>query len=129
MNLKITSVVIVFVAVLLLAQSITVVEAHHKEKDNGEIRKSAEAKSKEYDAKYDNKVTKKSATSAQKSKAFLDYKGNFTVWKSAKELWKIAKSSGIESNINGNKTLVDVAKISKDVAWKTYQEVKNKKLR
>ena len=49
MNLKITSVVIVLVAVLLLAQSITVVEAKHKVKDQGEIRKAAEVKSDDYD--------------------------------------------------------------------------------
>ena len=125
MNLKITSVVIVLVAVLLLAQSITVVEAKHKAKDNGEARKSAEAKSKEYDEK----ITSKSATSDQKRKAFSDYKIAFTAWKSAKELWKAAKITEIESNISGNQTLVDAAKITKDDAWKTYQDVKKKKLR
>ena len=125
MNLKITSVIIVLVAVLLLAQSITVVEAKHKAKDTGEARASAEVKSEEFDEK----VTSKSATSEQKKKAFSDYKIAFTAWKSAKELWKTAKVTGIESNITGNQTLVDVAKITKDNAWDTYQEIKKKKLR
>ncbi len=49
MNLKITTAVIVLVTVLLLAQSVSVVEAHHKSKDKGDIRKSAETKSKSYD--------------------------------------------------------------------------------
>lgn len=125
MNLKITGVVIVLVAVLLLAQSITVVEAKHKAKDTGEARASAEVKSKEFDKK----VTSKSATSEQKRKAFSDYKIAFTAWKSAKEVWKATKVTGIESDINAKKVLVDAAKITKDDAWKTYQDVKKKKLR
>lgn len=125
MNLKITGVVIVLVAVLLLAQSITVVEAKHKAKDNGEARKAAEIKSIEFDKK----VTSKSATSEQKKKSFSDYKIAFTAWKSTKDLYKEAKLTGVESNISGNQTLVDAAKITKDDAWKTYQDVKKKKLR
>jgi len=125
MNLKITSVVIVLVAVLLLAQSITVVEAKHKAKDTGDARKSAEAESTEFDKK----VTSKSATGEQKKKAFSDYKIAFTAWKSAKDLYKVAKVTGIESNITGNQTLVDTAKITKDNARDTYQEIKKKKLR
>ena len=125
MNLKITSVVIVLVAVLLLAQSITVVEAKHKAKDTGEARKSAETKSTEFDKN----VTGKSATGEQKKKAFSDYKIAFTAWKSAKDLYKAAKLTGISSNITGNQTLVDTAKITKDTAWDTYQEIKKKKLR
>jgi len=124
-NLKITSVVIILVAVLLLAQSITVVEAKHKAKDTGEARKAAETKS----AEFDKKVTVKSATSEQKKKAFSDYKISFTAWKSAKDLYKAAKLTGVESNIAGNQTLVDTAKITKDNAWDAYQEIKKKKLR
>ena len=123
MNLKITSVVIALVAVLLLAQSITVVEAKHKAKDTGEARKAAETKSVEFDKK----VTSKSATSEQKKKAFSDYKISFTAWKSTKDLYKAAKLTGVESNISGNQTLVDAAKITKDNAWDTYQEIKKKK--
>ena len=125
MNLKLTSVVIVLVAVLLLAQSITVVEAKHKAADNGEARAAMKAKS----TTFDEKVTSKSATSEQKKKAFSDYKIAFTAWKSAKELWKAAKVTGVDSNISGNKTLVDTAKITKDNAWDTYQEIKKKKQR
>ena len=125
MNLKITGVVIVLVAVLLLAQSITVVEAKHKAKDTGEARASAETKSTEFDEK----VTSKSATRDQKREAFSDYKIAFTAWKSAKELWKVAKVTGIESSISGNQTLVNTAKITKDTAWDTYQEIKKKKIR
>ena len=125
MNLKITSVVIALVAVLLLAQSITVVEAKHKVKDTGDARKAAETKSVEFDKK----VTSKSATSEQKKKAFSDYKISFTAWKSTKDLYKAAKLTGVESNISGNQTLVDAAKITKDNAWDTYQEIKKKKLR
>ena len=126
MNLKILPSVIVLVTALLLVQSISVVNAHHNDnEDPNAARDAAKAKSK----KFDEKETSKSATSAQKREAFSDYKIAFTAWKSAKELWKTAKSSGIESNINGNKTLVDAAKITKDNAWDTYQEVKKKKLR
>ena len=125
MNLKITSVVIVLVAVLLLAQSITVVEAKHKAADNGEARAAMKAKS----TTFDEKVTGKSATKEQKRAAFSDYKIAFTAWKSAKELWKAAKVTGVDSNISGNKTLVDTAKITKDNAWDTYQEIKKKKQR
>jgi len=124
-NLKITSVVIVLVAVLLLAQSITIVEAKHKAKNIGEARKAAEAESKEFDKK----VSPNSATSEQKRKAFSDYKIAFTAWKSTKDLYKAAKVTGIESNITGNQTLVDAAKIIKDNAWDAYQDVKKKKLR
>jgi len=124
-NLKITSVVIVLVVVLLLAQSITVVEAKHKAKDTGEARKAAEAESVEFDKK----VTSKSATRDQKREAFSDYKISFTAWKSAKELWKVSKLTGVESNISGNQTLVDAAKITKYNAWDSYQEIKKKKLR
>ena len=49
MHVKTVSVVIVLVAVLLLAQTVSVVEAHHKKNDKGETRKAAEKKSEAYD--------------------------------------------------------------------------------
>jgi len=125
MNLRALLSVVVLVTALLLVQSISVVDAHHRDADSGEARKAAEAKSEEFDEKN----TSKSATRDQKREAFSDYKIAFAAWKSAKELWKTAKSSGVESNIDGNQTLVSAAKITKDEAWETYQEIKKKKLR
>lgn len=122
MNLKITSVVIVLVAVLLLAQSITVVEAKHKAKDNGEIRKDAEKKSIPY-----NEAAQ--AVIDEKRKAFVAYKVAFDAWKIAKEDYKDAKTSGVQTTIDEKKVLLDVAKITKDKAWKTYQESKKLKTR
>ena len=55
-------------AVLLLAQSITVVEAKHKAADNGEARAAMKAKS----TTFDEKVTSKSATKEQKRAVILD---------------------------------------------------------
>ena len=49
MHVKTVSVVIVLVTVLLLAQTVSIVDAHHKSKDKGETRKAAETKSTEND--------------------------------------------------------------------------------
>lgn len=124
MNLKITSVVIVLVAVLLLAQSITVVEAKHKAKDAGDARKSAETKSVPYDKQGNLKTV-----IDEKRKAFLAYKTAFDAWKITKEEYKTAKISGVQTTIDAKKVLLDAAKITKDKAWKTYQDAKKLKAR
>jgi len=116
--------VVAIVTVLLLIQTVSVVEAHHKKKDSGETRKAAEIKSE----KYDNGGNLKT-TIEEKREAFLAYKIAFDAWKSAKELWKTAKSSGTTSDISGNQTLVDATKVTKDEAWETYQDAKKKKAR
>ena len=126
MNLRVFPSVVVLVTALLLVQSISVVNAHHNDNEDPDAaRDAAKTKSEEFDEK----ETSKSATRDQKREAFSDYKIAFKAWKTAKSLLKTAKVSGIDSNISGNQTLVDTAKITKDNAWDTYQEVKKKKLR
>jgi len=122
MHVKTASVVIVLVTVLLLAQTVSIVEAHHKPKDKGEIRKTAEKKSEDFDKdkkiKYD-----------EKRKAFKAYKVAFKAWKIAKESWKTAKISGDQTVIDAKKVILDAAKIIKDKALKEYQDGKKKKIR
>ncbi len=124
MNLKITSVVIVLVAVLLLAQTVSIVEAKHKAKDTGEERKSAETKSDDYDNEGNLKTIIK-----EKRDAFVAYKVAFDAWKIAKEDYKAAKTSGVQTTIDAKKVILDAAKITKDKAFKTYQDAKKLKAR
>jgi len=127
MTLRIVPTVVLLVTTLLLVQTISIVDAHHNDNEDPDaVREAAEKKSEEFDQK--ERDEGRSATRDEKREAFSDYKIAFTSWKSAKELLKIAKISGVDSNINGNQTLVDAAKITKDGAWDTYQEVKKKKL-
>ncbi len=124
MNIKTVSVVIVLVTVLLLAQTVSIVEANHKPKDKGETRKAAEKKSEDYDPQGNLKKT-----IDEKRKAFLAYKAAFKAWKIAKEAWKTAKSSGDQTVIDTKKVILDKAKITKDVALKKYLDAKKKRSR
>ncbi len=119
MNLKITSVVIVLVAVLLLAQTVSIVEAKHKAKDTGETRKAAETKSVDYDNEGNLKTTIK-----EKRDAFVAYKVAFDAWKTAKDSYKTAKKSGVLTDIDAKKVILDKAIIVKDTALKKYLDSK-----
>ncbi len=124
MQVKTASIVIVLVTVLLLAQTVSVVEAHHKPKDKGEIRKAAEKKSENYDPQGNLKKT-----IDEKRKAFIAYKAAFKAWKIAKEAWKTAKISGDQTVIDAKKVILDKAKIVKDTALKKYLDAKKMKAR
>ena len=124
MHVKTVSIVIVLVTVLLLAQTVSIVDAHHKSKDKGETRKAAETKSKDYDPQGNLKKT-----IDEKRKAFIAYKIAFKAWKIAKEEYKIAKGSGDQTTIDAKKVILDAAKITKDKALKEYQDAKKKKAR
>jgi hypothetical protein len=127
MNLRIVPTVVLLVTAILLAQTISVVYAHHNDNEDPDaVRETAKKKSEEFEQKEIKEG--RSATSDQKRKAYSDYKIAFTAWKSAKELLTTAKSTGVESIISGNQTLVDAAQITRDNAWDTYQEVKKRKL-
>ena len=122
MYVKTASIVIVLVTVLLLAQTVSVVEAHHKSKDKGEIRKAAEKKSKDYDSQGNLKKT-----IDEKRKAFVDYKAAHKAWKIAKDAWRTAITAGDQTVIDAKKVILDAAKITKDKAYKEYLDAKKKK--
>lgn len=124
MHVKIVSVVIVLVTVLLLAQTVSIAEAHHKPKDKGEMRKAAEKKSEDYDPQGNLKKTIE-----EKRKAFVAYKASFKAWKTAKEVWKTAKISGDQTVIDAKKVILDAAIIVKDKALKEYLNAKKMKAR
>lgn len=124
MNVKILSAVIVVATILLLAQTVSIVDGHHKTKDNGEIRKSAEEKSEPYDKQGNLKTTIE-----DKKKAFKEYKIAFDAWKTAKEAYKVAKTSGDMTAIDAKKVILDTAEITKDNALKKYLDAKKKRSR
>jgi len=124
MHVKTASIVIVLVTVLLLAQTVSIVDAHHKPKDKGEIRKVAEKKSEDYDPQGNLKKT-----IDEKRKAFIAYKAAFKEWKIAKEAWKTAKISGDQTVIDAKKVILDAAIIVKDKALKEWQDAKKLKRR
>lgn len=124
MHVKTASIVIVLVTVLLLAQTVSIVDAHHKPKDKGEIRKAAEKKSEDYDPQGNLKKT-----IDEKRKAFIAYKAAFKEWKIAKEEWKTAKISGDQTVIDAKKVILDAAIIVKDKALKEWQDAKKLKRR
>jgi len=124
MHVKTASIVIVLVTVLLLAQTVSIVDAHHKPKDNGEIRKAAEKKSEDYDPQGNLKKT-----IDEKRKAFIAYKAAFKAWKIAKEEWKTAKISGDQTVIDAKKVILDATIIVKDKALKEWQDAKKLKRR
>ena len=119
MHLRNTSTVLVLAAVLLLAQTISVVDAAHKSANDPDPRKIDEKKT------TDDKKDKKIKNDA-KRKAFLAYKASFDAWKTAKEVHKTAKIIGIQTDIDAKKVILDAAKIAKDAALKNYNNEKNK---
>ncbi len=119
MHVKTVSVVLVLVTVLLLAQTVSIVDAHHKPKDKGEIRKTAEKKSEDYESQENLKNT-----IDEKRKAFKDYRIAFKAWKIAKDTWKTAKISGDQTVIDAKKVILDKAIIVKDTALKEYLDSK-----
>ena len=122
MHVKTASVVIVLVIVLLLAQTVSIVDAHHKPKDKGEIRKATEKKSDE--------ITENlKKTIDEKREAWVAYKAAFKAWKIAKEAWKTAKISGDQTVIDAKKVILDAAIIVKDKALKEWQDAKKLKTR
>lgn len=113
MHLKTTSVVLVLAAVLLLAQTVSIVDATHKSKNDKDPRKVAEEREKDLD-----KV--KETKNIDKRKAFNDYLVTFKEWKIAKQEYKTAKSSGDQTVIDAKKIILDKAIITKDEALKKY---------
>ena len=122
MHVKTASIVIVLVTVLLLAQTVSIVDAHHKPKDKGEIRKAAEKKSEDYNLQ-------EQKTIDEKKKAFIAYRTAFKEWKIAKEEWKTARTSGDQTVIDAKKVILDAAIIVKDKALKELQDAKKLKRR
>ena len=113
MHIRNTSLVLALAAVLLLAQTISVVDAAHKSKTDIDKRKAAEAQDVS-DKK--SKVVKND----EKRKAFAAYKVAFDAWKTAKDSYKTAKKSGVQTDIDAKKVLLDAAKITKDEALRNY---------
>lgn len=124
MNVKTVSVVIVLATVLLLAQTVSIVEAHHKSKDKGEIRKAAEKKSEAYDPQGNLKTVVD-----EKRKAWVAYKTAHKVWKIAKDEWRTAIIAGDQTVIDAKKVILDAAIILKDKALKEWQDAKKLKSR
>ena len=124
MHVKTASVVIVLVTVLLLAQTVSIVDAHHKPKDKGEIRKAAEKKSEVYDPQGNLKKT-----IDEKRKAWVAYKAAFKAWKIAKDAWVTAMIAGDQTVIDAKKVILDATIIVKDKALKEWQDAKKLKTR
>ena len=118
MHVRNTSTILVLAAVLLLAQTISVVDAAHKSANDPDPKKVAEAQDV---ADKKAKVEKND----EKRKAFAAYKDAFDAWKSAKDAYKTAKKSGVQTDIDAKKVILDVAKIAKDEALKKYNDTKN----
>ena len=111
--------------VLLLAQTVSVVEGHHNtDPRNKAAREAAETKSEDYD----NEGNKKEVIE-EKKEAFVAYKAAFAAWKTAKENYKSAKSSGVQDDIDATKIIFDAAKITKDNAYQDYKDALKKKAR
>ncbi len=111
--------------VLLLAQTVSVVDAHHDtDPRNKEARSTAEVKSEDYDNQGNKKVVIE-----EKKDTFLAYKVAFVAWKTAKENYKSAKKSGVQDDIDATKVILDAAKITKDKAYVDYKEALKKKAR
>jgi hypothetical protein len=125
MNIKVISVMMVLLTTLLLAQTVSIVDAHHNPDSRNENgRKAMEEKSKDYD-----KQGNKKEVIEEKKKAFLAYKTAFAAWKTAKEDYKSAKSSGEQTVINAKKVILDAAKIVKENAFAEYKEALKHKAR
>ncbi len=119
MNIRTVSVVLVVVTVLLLAQTISIAEAHHKTKDKGETRKAAEKKSENYDPEGNLKET-----IDEKRKAWVAYKVAFKAWKITVDDWRTAKITGDQTVIDAAKVILDAATVAKDEAYKEYLNAK-----
>ncbi|KAF6247068.1 hypothetical protein C6990_05135 [Nitrosopumilus sp. b3] len=125
MNSKIISSTIMLVTILLLAQTVSVVDAHHDtDPRNKAARDTAETNSEPYD----NQGNKKEVIE-EKREAFEAYKEAFAAWKTAKENYKSAKSSQVQDDIDATKVILDAAKITKDNAYDDYKEALKKKAR
>ena len=124
MHVKTVSVVIVLVTVLLLAQTVSIAEAHHKNKDKGEIRKAAEKKSESYDPQGNLKKTVD-----EKRKAWVAYKAAVKEYKIAKDAWRTALTVGDQTVIDEKKVILDASIIVKDKALKEWQDAKKLKAR
>jgi len=111
-NVKIASVVIVLVTVLLLAQTVSIIDATHVSKGK-DARKAAEEREKDL-AKEEN------TNGDEKRKAYADYRAAFKAWKTAKEALRTAVSLGDQTVIDAKKVISDNAKIAKDVAHEKY---------
>jgi len=133
-NVKIASVVIVLVTVLLLAQTVSIIDATHVSKDK-DARKAAEEREKDLakEEKTNGKDARKAAEEREKDlakeektngdekrKAYADYRTAFKAWKTAKEALRTAVSLGDQTVIDAKKVISDNAKIDKDVAHKKY---------
>jgi len=113
------------ISALLLAQSISMVEAtHNSDPKNEKDRTAAEEKSKDFD-----KDGNKKDVIKEKRDAFVAYKAAFKAWKVAKENYKTAKSSGVQEDIDSTNLILNAAKITKDNALKTYKDTLKKKAR
>ncbi len=121
MNVKTISVIFVLVTVLLLAQTISAVDAKHNPKNN-DTRKKSEIKSKEI-------TVIEKTTIDDKKKAWTEYRIAFDAWKTAKEAYKVAKISEDQTTIDAKKVILDAAEITKDNALKKYLDAKKKKSR
>jgi hypothetical protein len=120
---KIISSTIILATVLLLAQTVSVVDAHHDTDPRNEAaRSTAEEENKNLDNQGNDKDVIK-----EKRDAFVAYKEAFGAWKTAKENYKTAKSSGVEDDINSTKIILDAAKLTKDDAYKSYKEALKKR--
>lgn len=113
MHIRNTSLVLALAAVLLLAQTVSIVDAAHKSKTDPDKRKAAEVQTVS-----DEKT--KMAKNDEKRKAFGDYKVAFDAWKTAKETYKTTKKSGVQMDIDAKKVLLDAAKIAKDKSYRNY---------
>ncbi len=115
MHVRNTSTILVLAAVLLLAQTVSVVDAAHKSKNDPDPRKESKKKT---DPK---KVpTTKQIKNDEKRKAFQAYKVAFDAWIDAKVEYKNAKKSGVQIDIDAKKVILDAAKTAKDAALKEY---------
>ena len=119
MDVRIVSVVIVSVVVLLLAQTVSSIDATHvpKYKNAEEARKEFQEKSKEIEKE-------KTAKNEEIRKAYIAYKITHKDWKTAKVEWKTAKISGDQTTIDAKKVILDQAIIDRDLAMKKYYDVK-----
>ena len=112
-------------AVLILAQTVSFVDAHHDtDPRNKAARETAETKSEDYD----NEGNKKEVIE-EKKEAFVAYKAAFAAWKTAKENYKSAKNSGVQDDIDSTKVILDAAKTTKDNAYQDYKDSLKKKAR
>lgn len=119
MDVRIISVAIVFVVVLLLAPTLSSIDAAHvpKYKDaRKEFKEKSEEIEKEKTAKYE-----------EIRKAWIAYKIAHKDWKSVKAAYKTAKISGDQTTIDAKKVILDKAVIDRDLAMKKYFNLKKSK--